>query len=357
MTELSNAQSSAGAAPPILIADDDDGVCLLLENSLHAAGYETISLHSGREVTTWLEDQRARLLLLDVRMADMDAAAVLDRLARTDAHVPFVIISGLSDTKVAVEYMRRGALDYLIKDASFLDLVPAVVGRALRNIEREEELQRLQREILEISEREQRRIGQDIHDDICQRLAAVKMKLQHLSEKLQGLDSLAALEAVEISHHLGEATRAARALARGLSPVDIGHEGLPAALSGLARTAEEIFPIQCKLHVLGDCPSLDHHAATQFYRITQECIANAVKHAAATKVDVWLVSPVREGDSSPTPLVLSVTNDGHPFPAVPARTGLGLHLIRQRAASMGASLDFLPAEPDGATIRITLQNQ
>lgn len=349
------AARNATTTGPILIADDDEGVCLLLESSLQAAGYETVCLSSGAAVEEWLSRHRARLLLLDVRLADMDAAAVLDRLARAGTQVPFVVISGLSDTKIAVEYMRRGALDYLIKDTGFLDLVPTVVSRALRDIARDEELQHLQREILEISEREQQRIGQDIHDDICQRLAAVKMKLQHLSDKLAKTDTEAAAEAAEISYHLGEATRAARALARGLSPVDIGHEGLAAALSGLARTAEEIFHFKCRLRVSGECPKLDHHVATQLYRITQECLANAAKHAEATVVEVRLAVPEPE-DPSPAALVLTITNNGKPFPSPPPRTGLGLYIMRQRAASMNAGLEFLPVASGGTKVKVTLPN-
>lgn len=344
--------SPGSAAPPcplpILIADDDAGVCLLMEDTLRSAGFDVVSLHTGRAVIDWLGHHRAQLLLLDVRLPDMDGSAVLESLARQNTSLPFVIISGMSDTKVAVDYMRRGARDYLIKDAHFLDLVPTVVARVLRELERDAQILRLQRDLLEISEREQRRIGQDIHDDLCQRLAALKMKLQHLAEDLQSASPQQAIDARTISNHLGEATQVARALARGLSPVDIGHDGLPAALLGLVRSAEEIFQIRCQLHVTGTCAPLAHQAATQLYRIAQEAIANAVKHAAATRVDVFL-------DCAAVPATLVIVNDGTPFPRPPKQTGLGLHLMRQRAESIGATLEFSDQPPGGTTaVRVIL---
>lgn len=343
---------AAASAPtcelPILIADDDAGVCLLMEGTLREVGFNVVSLHTGRAVLDWLTSHRAQLLLLDVRLPDMDGSAVLENLARKSATLPFIIISGLSDTKVAVDYMRRGARDYLIKDAHFLDLVPTVVNRVLRELERDAKILRLQRDLLEISEREQRRIGQDIHDDLCQRLAALKMKLQHLAEDLESAAPSHARDARAISQHLGEATQVARALARGLSPVDIGHDGLPAALLGLVRSAEEIFQITCHLHVTGTCAPLDHQASTQLYRIAQEAIANAVKHATATRVDVFL-------DCAAMPATLTIVNDGTPFVRPPKQSGLGLHLMRQRAESIRATLEFSDQPPGGTTaVRVIL---
>ena len=358
MSQLSPSPAAAPPAPgsgeapacplPIVIADDDAGVCLLVEDILRGAGFSVVTLHTGREVIDWLAHHRARLLLLDIRLPDMDGSAVLEALARRNTSLPFIVISGQSDTKVAVEYMRRGARDYLIKDAHFLDLVPTVVSRVMRDLERDDKILQLQRDLLEISEREQRRIGQDIHDDLCQRLAALKMKLQHLAEDLETTAPDQAGDARAISQHLGEATRVARALARGLSPVDIGHDGLPAALLGLVRSAEEIFQINCQLHVRGTCTPLDHQAATQLYRIAQEAIANAVKHASATRVDVFL-------DCSAAPATLTIVNNGNPFPPSPKQTGLGLHLMRQRAESIRAALEFQDQPPGGTTaVRVIL---
>ena len=338
------------AAPPgtdILIADDDVGVCVLLREALEEAGYTVVAVHTAREAIDWLSAHAARLILLDIRLPDQDGSAVLTALQSAEKSIPFLIVSALSDAKVAMAYMRRGARDYLIKDQGFLDLVPEVVQRTLKDIERDLQLERLQREILQIADQEQRRIGQDIHDDLCQRLAAINMKLQHLAEDVSRVSPELSRQAASISHHLAEAVRVSRALARGLSPVDIGHEGLSAALTGLARDAEEIFEISCAFKTHGSCPPLEHHAATQVYRIAQEAIANAVKHAGAIDVRVVL-------DCQKRRIVLTVANDGQPFPEVPKSGGLGLQLMRHRAESVGAQLEFLDTPPEGATTAVRL---
>ncbi len=306
------------------------------------------SVHSGSAALEWLRENRTPLLLLDLHLPDMDGAGVLDALASASPDpVPFVIISGLADTRVAVEYMRRGAIDYLIKDRDFLDLVPDVVHRALQSVERDAQLARLQREIIEISEREQRRIGHDLHDDLCQRLAALKMQTQDLGFALGSLDPALARKADIIAGHLSDAVRVSRALARGLSPVAIGAEGLPAALSGLARNAEEIFQIACVFESHHPCPTLSHHVATQIYRIAQEGISNAVKHARAGLVTLDL-------RVSGGLLTLTVGNDGLPFDPSRPQAGMGLQIMRHRTDSIGGSLAFDHHPADGTTTAVTL---
>jgi signal transduction histidine kinase len=338
------------AKAPILIADDDSRICGLIEETLRQAGHRVVCTHSGSATVDWLRHHGTRLLVLDVRLPDMDANRVLDALDPHGRRVPFVVISGMADTKMAVEFMRRGARDYLVKDPGFLELVPEVVARALQDTERDQELERLQQEVLAIAEREQRRIGQDLHDDLCQRLAAIKMQLQQLAEDLGMRHPGDARKALTIASHLADATRAARALARGLSPVDVGHAGLPAALRGLARNAEEIFQVTCELQTSGPFPALDHNVATQLYRIAQEAVTNAVKHGRADTITIHLLA-------NPKPLVLTVSNDGKRFRrGGGGRTGVGLHLMRLRAESINATLHFLQNPPgDGNfAVRVTL---
>ena len=96
-------------------------------------------------------------------------------------------------------------------------------------------------------------------------------------------------------------------------------------------------------------PALDHHAATQLFRIAQEAIANAVKHAGATNVTLTL-------RANPPPLALTIANDGQPLPRRPKHSGLGLSLMHHRAESIGAALDFIhdPSEGSTTAVRVTL---
>ena len=226
----------------------------------------------------------------------------------------------------------------------------AEVDRALRDAhlkiaEQTAARTRLEQDIIRISEREQRRIGQDLHDDLCQRLAAVKMKVQDLEEKLVDTAPGAIRQAEAIAGNLSDAIAITRALARGLSPVDIESGGLVVALSGLARGMSSVFGLDCRFAHEGAPPDVGPHAATQLYRIAQECVTNAARHARASRV---MISLATRADH----LELRVANDGAPMPARDADSssaGMGTHIMRYRARSVGAALEFDTSPPDATT--------
>ena len=200
----------------------------------------------------------------------------------------------------------------------------------------------LGREITNASEREQRRIGQDLHDDICQRLAAVKMNMQDLEEKLAEQAPVLMDEADAIVDRLTDAIRITRGLARGLSPVDIEAGGLGMALAALVRSSREMLAIECELETPDDLPNLKPQIATELYRIAQECISNGAKHGHAGVVRVLL----RETEAG---LMLRVSNNGAAFdPAKISTQGMGLAIMRYRAESIGAKLEFETAPPDAS---------
>lgn len=215
--------------------------------------------------------------------------------------------------------------------------------------ERTRERSRLEQEIIQISEREQRRIGQDLHDDVCQRLAAVKMKIQDHEEKLAGAAPALLDEAEAIANDVAGAIQITRSLARGLSPVEIDSGGIVMALHALAKNSRAVFGIDCHFDSDESPPALPHHTATQLYRIAQECIANAAKHARAKRVSVTLAA-------RPSELVLRVANDGQPKPAADAMgIGMGLSIMHYRAESIGAALEFEASPADAITaVRCTL---
>lgn len=211
-------------------------------------------------------------------------------------------------------------------------------------------------EIANASEREQRRIGQDLHDDICQRLAAVKMSMQDFEELLAEHAPVLVDKADDIVDRLTDAIHVTRSLARGLSPVDIEAGGIGVALFGLARTAREVLGVECELDIPDSLPELSQHVSTQLYRIAQECINNAAKHAKASHVKLCLSLPDEEH------LQLRMTNDGHPFGALSGSTpsgshssGMGLHIMRYRSQSMDGVLEFETKPSDATTaVRCTV---
>jgi len=119
----------------ILVVDDDPGIARLIVRELERAGHHTASVPSGEEAIAWLETNVAHLVLLDLKLPGLRGEELLDRLDGLHDHLPFIIITGQGDERVAVEMMKRGALDYLIKDVNFITMVPTLVQRALARLQ------------------------------------------------------------------------------------------------------------------------------------------------------------------------------------------------------------------------------
>ena len=316
----------------ILVVDDDAGIQRLIQKSLTRAGFEISTASSGTQAIAWLRQNHADLLLLDLKLQDMQGSEVIARLRQDGGHPPFIVITGQGDEKVAVEMMKQGALDYLVKGAEFTELLVAVVARAAADIEKDRQLQvneserrRLEQEIIDISNREQRRIGQDLHDGLGQHLAGVELLAQVLEQNLRRKSPDEAADAAKICEHVREAIAQTRMLARGLCPVELEANGLMSALHELAGNTAKLFRIQCSFDCEKDVLVSDHAKATHLYRIAQESINNALKHGKATRVTIELVRIGQKGE-------LVVSDNGQGFQGSPKPgSGMGLRIMSYRA--------------------------
>lgn len=207
---------------------------------------------------------------------------------------------------------------------------------------------RLEEEILEISEREQQRIGRNLHDDLGQRLVGISYMSHQLAGALQTIGSPEGKQASKITALLNDALSLTRSLARGLHPVALQSGGLIAALADLADRTSEIYQISC--HFLGpiDEPPLTDNAATHLYRIAREAVTNAANHGKAKHIHISL-----SGASSHTEL--RITDDGCGIPRLsPRRRGMGLRIMNYRADVIGASLTFTSLESGGTLVACLL---
>ena len=138
--------------PTILIIEDDSGLRTLSEKSLQREGYQTAAVATGQEALDWLASHRADLLLLDFRLPDMTGEQLVDTLEQQGRRCPFIIVTGFGDERLAVTMLKKGALDYLIKDQALLELLPVVVGQALEQLRQNSQLARVERELLRFRE-------------------------------------------------------------------------------------------------------------------------------------------------------------------------------------------------------------
>lgn len=125
----------------ILLVEDDEGLLDLVQHHLAPANIPTHAVRTGAEALAWLSAQPDALLLLDYSLPDMTAAAMLAELERAGRTIPFVVMTGHGDERIAVEMMKQGARDYLVKDLHFLDRLPGIVDRVLRELRNERGLE------------------------------------------------------------------------------------------------------------------------------------------------------------------------------------------------------------------------
>ncbi|HXI83312.1 MAG TPA: GAF domain-containing protein [Verrucomicrobiae bacterium] len=210
---------------------------------------------------------------------------------------------------------------------------------------------RAERQLLEISEREQQRIGRDLHDGLCQQLAGIAYIASNLQSTLAKVSPKEATVAARIAE-LSRATAVqARQIARGLNPVNLGAMGLVAALEELTSSIGTMFAISCRFESTHRVRIRDHGAAVHLYRITQEAIHNSITHGKATEIRVSLH---RKGRGT----VLSVIDNGRGLSNVSVEDwGMGIENMNCRARAIGARLQFAPCRGGGTIMCCTLPSR
>ena len=213
------------------------------------------------------------------------------------------------------------------------------------------ERKRLEREILEISNREQRRIGHDLHDGVCQQLAAIAYQMDMLGDQLQEKGVVESSEAERIGALLNEAIHQTRGVARGLFPVKLDESGLESALEELAANTGSIFKTHCRFSGEKPFPNLDSTASLHLYYIAQEAVLNAVRHGKATDVAISITG-ARDR------FTLNIQDNGTGFQLpMTGSAGMGIRIMRYRARVIGATLDLKSQPNQGTQISVQFNQQ
>jgi signal transduction histidine kinase len=192
----------------------------------------------------------------------------------------------------------------------------------------------LEKEVLEISNRTMQRIGQDLHDDLCQHLAGIAMYASVLRGDLSLCDPAAVSSIEQIGNLLADSIARAKQIARGLYPAGLEEHGLAAAVEELVEAARRSHTASIDLRVSPEFRLTDTDRALQVYRILQEALSNALKHSGSDRVEVRLGSE----DGRPRCLIAEVTDYGNGLPQRLTGDGMGLRIMRYRAATAAAEL-------------------
>jgi PAS domain S-box-containing protein len=201
-----------------------------------------------------------------------------------------------------------------------------------------------ERMLLEATDRERRRIGHDLHDDLGQRFTALQLLSQALLDQLNAASSPSIGLAAQITESLRETITQVRRLSHGLAPMALEGSGLSDALQELANYMSDVSGREVRFYCPKVPPLADEEVATHLYRITQEAVNNSVKHGRSRRIDIQLLA--RRGGFS-----LQIDDDGAGFPPGDATQGRGLQMMKQRASLIGAVL--LVQSRAGGGIRVS----
>jgi signal transduction histidine kinase len=207
-----------------------------------------------------------------------------------------------------------------------------------------EQRRRLEIELLAAVESERQRIGQDLHDDLCQRLGAIALLVGSLAKEVSVLDEKLGEKVGKIPSLVTETIGSCRSLARGLHPVTLASAGLPAALEELAARV----PGDVKFHwPHSERIDFEPMLALHLYRIAEEAVTNAVKHAGAESITIGLA--ILAGRP-----VLEIADDGKGIGQKVKTEGMGLRNMQYRANVIGGDLTVEPRKGGGTCVRCTL---
>ena len=311
---------------------------------IEASPLAIVSIGTGRMVKMWNpaaervfgwteEEVLGRPLPFVPPDKQRDVQAMMERVAQGNSFTDFEIRCNKKD---------GSPVELTISAAPLRDATGAVGG--IMTVIHDTTMNRqLIREIIEISGREQIRIGQDLHDGLSQHLTGIAFLSKVLEQKLAAQSSDETVHAKDITRLMNQAIEMTRGLARGLSPVALGEDGLQISLRELADTVTGLFSISCLFQGDGSVVIPSTTTATHLFRIAQEAVNNAVKHGRAKHI---IISLSFRNDQT----VLTIEDDGAGLAPPPDRgNGMGLHIMSYRAKMIGASLS-VEARPGNGTV-------
>ncbi len=348
-------------ASTVMIVDDEPDNLNVLEAALSQAGYRLAVFPCGRLAFAAAQAVPPDLVLLDIRMPGMGGYDVCRRFKADERlhPIPIIFISAQSAAEDIATGFACGGVDYIAKPFREAEVLARVRNQlALRGAYSElagqyEQIKRTQEELrvangrlngliasreaelraavaaaLDASAGESRRIGQEIHDGVCQELVGLLRMAEGLVLRSGGAEE-ARCRAVALSEQAGHVLRLARSVSYDLTLHDLETLTLCEALAVFARRFEGASGVAIELNCGLACGAFTPVAAEHVYRVVREAVVNALRHGKAQRI--W-IDVVREA----LQVVVSVTNDGLPLQrAGESSQGLGLQQMRMRAGQLG----------------------
>ncbi|MFN0088339.1 MAG: response regulator [Blastocatellia bacterium] len=347
----------------VLIVEDMEDDELLLLMRLEQDGYDVIStrVETGDDFVAALKQREWDIVIADYHLPGFDAPSALRLLQAQDIDLPFLIMSGAVGEQAAVEAMKAGAHDYIMKDSP-ARLIPAIdrelreatIRRERRKAERElkesyERIRLLAAHLQSVREEERKRISRDVHDELGGMLTGLKIDIQRLASELAKVSPPLGSRACEMLGIVDEMVQTVRRIATDLRPGVLDNLGISAAIEWQARDFQSRTKIYCELTAPFENVQLDNDRSTAVFRIFQEALTNIARHARATRVTISLST--KNGN-----LLLKVQDNGRGITENEQNNSksLGLLGMRERASVIGGSLEIAGAPFRGTLLTLEM---
>jgi signal transduction histidine kinase len=331
----------------ILLLEDDPADAELIERALRhwGAGFTVEHVDSKRDFVHRIEQRVPDLILADFSLPTINGYTALSIAQKKCPEVPFIFVSGSLGEETAIETLKKGATDYVLKHR-LARLVPSV-QRALREAKErtgrrraQQQLRRSHKQLRTLSvhlqnvrEEEQIRIAREVHDELGQMLTGLKLQLTWLASRLPKDSRLLHDKSRSMAENIDKTIQTIRRIATELRPGVLDTAGLPAALEWQASQFQTQTGIVCEVKAKTKEALWDQDLNTAFFRIFQEALTNVIRHAMATKVEVRLAEAGRQ-------VVLEVKDNGRGISKAEIHNtkSIGLLGIRERAVLLGGTL-------------------
>ncbi len=347
----------------ILLLEDSATDADLIRHTLGQGGFAFLLEHVDTKAAFvhHLETRPPDLVLSDFTLPALDGYAALALAREKCPAAPFIFVTGTLGEEVAIETLKNGATDYVLKHR-LGRLVPSV-HRALREAEERAERHRVEQQLREsreqlrtlsvylqhMREEERIRIAREVHDELGQALTGLKLELTWLAGRLAPGQKALREKARSMAARIDETIQATRRIATELRPGVLDTAGLLPALEWLATEFQNQTGIACEVKAAVKDTLWDQDLNTAFFRIFQETLTNVIRHAEATGVNVRLTEA---GDY----LVLEVKDNGRGISETEIHNtrSIGLLGMRERASLLGGEVRVRGEPGKGTTVTVRI---
>lgn len=345
----------------ILLLEDNAPHAELVEHFLRDSGlkFQLNRVETRDAFIDQIEHHPPDMILSDYALPSFDGYAALALAKQTVPNIPFIFVTGTMGEEVAIETLKNGATDYVLK-TRLARLGPAV-QRALRETADRRERQRAEDKLRRsldqlraltsylqyVREEERTRIAREVHDELGQALTGLKLDMSWLAARLARNARPVQDKVKTMVDHIDETIQTVRRIATELRPGILDSLGLVAALEWQANEFHSRTGIPCHVVATVDDSQLQQQFATVFFRIYQETLTNIIRHAKATRVDVRLAEEAGA-------LVLAVMDNGRGISEeeIANTRSIGLVGMRERAMLVGGEITLQGSPGKGTTMTL-----